>query len=118
MTTDVGEDLGTETKLADGLAVETRLFRSSGGGELDVLDTEGIESVSNSDLSLGVEESIGELFALWIQEWEMTQLDRQNVETRLFYPPLSVLSIMLKLQMFERRSDARAAYGFLGSLLR
>lgn len=60
----VGEDLGTETELADGLAIETRLLGGSGGGELDVLDTECVKSLGNSNLGLGVEESIGELFSL------------------------------------------------------
>lgn len=64
VATNVGEDLGTETELADGLAVETRLLRGSGGGKLNILDTKGIEGLGNSDLGLGVEEGIGELFTL------------------------------------------------------
>lgn len=64
MATDVGEDLGAQTELADGLAVSPRLLRGSGGGELDVLDTEGVQSLGNRDLGLGVEEGIGKLFAL------------------------------------------------------
>jgi hypothetical protein len=42
MATDVGEDLSTETKLANSLTVKTRLFRCGGRGEFDVFDTEGI----------------------------------------------------------------------------
>lgn len=61
---DVGEDLGLEAKVTDGLAVDARLLGGSGGGELDVLYTKGIECLGDGDLRLGVEEGIGELFAL------------------------------------------------------
>lgn len=60
----VGEDLGLESELADCLAVDTRLLRGGGGGELDVLYTKSIERFGDGDLCLGVEEGIRELFAL------------------------------------------------------
>ena len=61
MATDVGEDLGLETELADSLAVRTRLFAGGRRRELDVLDTERIKSFGDGDLGLGVKESVGEL---------------------------------------------------------
>ena len=68
MTTDMGENLGLKTELANGLAVEPGLFRGRGGCEFDVLDTKGVESLGNCDFGLGVEEGIGKLLALC--RWE------------------------------------------------
>jgi len=59
----MGQDLGLEAKLADGLAVLARLGRGSGRGEFDVLDTKVGESSGDLDLGLPVEEGIGELLA-------------------------------------------------------
>jgi len=64
MASDVGEDFGTETELANGLTVSTGLLRGAGGSQLDVFYAKGIERLSNGDLGLGVEESIGELLSL------------------------------------------------------
>lgn len=64
MAADVSENLGFKAEAADGLAIDARLFGGSGGGEFDVLYTEGIECLGDGDLRLGVEEGIGELFAL------------------------------------------------------
>lgn len=48
VTTDMREDLGPlEAELADSLAVGSRLGRSGGRGELNVLDTECVEPVDN-----------------------------------------------------------------------
>ncbi len=63
MAADVGEDLGLQAELADGLAVEPRLLRGRGGRELDVLDTESIQRLRDGDLGLGVEEGVRKLFA-------------------------------------------------------
>ena len=41
------------------------LFRCSGRGQLDVLYTEGIESLGDGNLGLAVEESVGELLSLY-----------------------------------------------------
>lgn len=84
MATNVGEDLGLEAELANGLAVCTerdgertrpmggevlrtraRLLRCRGARELDVLYTEGIEGLGDGDFGLGVKERVGELLALW-----------------------------------------------------
>jgi hypothetical protein len=64
VTPDVGQDLGLEAQLANGLAIQSRLFRGSGRGELDVLDTKCIESLGDSYFGLSVKEGIGELFTL------------------------------------------------------
>ena len=83
VATNVAEDLGLETELADGLAICTtslapsvdrnsredghtlpRLLRCRGAGELDVLDTERIKRLRNRNLGLGIEEGICELLTL------------------------------------------------------
>lgn len=61
---DVGQDLGLEAELADGLAVLARLLGSAGRGELDAVNTELVQSLCDLDLGLGVEVGIGELLAL------------------------------------------------------
>ena len=60
----VGQDLGLEAELADGLTIHPRLLGGGRGGELDVVDTELVESPGNLDLGLGIEEGIGKLLAL------------------------------------------------------
>jgi len=64
MAADVGKDFGLQAELADCLAVEPRLLGGGGGREFDVFDAEGIEGLGDSDLGLGVEESICELLTL------------------------------------------------------
>lgn len=64
MTADVSQNLGLEAELADSLAILAGLLRSRRGGQLDVVNTEVIESLGNLDLGLGVEEGVGELLAL------------------------------------------------------
>lgn len=64
VTPDVGQDLGLETKLADGLAVQTRLLARARAGKLNAVNTELIQSLGNPDLGLGVEVCVGELLAL------------------------------------------------------
>ena len=65
MAADVGQDLGTQAELADGLAVGPGLLAGGRGGELDVLDTERVQCLGYRDLGLGVEECVRELLALW-----------------------------------------------------
>ena len=60
----MSENLATETKLADRLAITPRLLGGGGGSELDVFDAESIESLGDGDLSLSIEESIGKLLSL------------------------------------------------------
>ena len=64
VASDVGEDLGSQTELADSLAIATGLLGGGGRSELDVLDTERITRLRNSDLGLGIEEGVRELLAL------------------------------------------------------
>jgi hypothetical protein len=64
MAADVSQDLGLETELADGLAVETRLLRGTRRGELDAVNTKLVESLGDLDLGLGVKVGIGKLLAL------------------------------------------------------
>lgn len=61
---DVGEDLGLETELADGLAVLSRCFRGSRRSKFNIVDSELVESLGNLDLGLDVEEGVRELLAL------------------------------------------------------
>jgi hypothetical protein len=60
----VSENLGLESEVADGLAVETRLLTGSGRGKFDVVDAEIVQSLGDANLGLGVEEGVGELLAL------------------------------------------------------
>ena len=67
MTPNVRQDLGLQTKLANGFAVGSGLFGRSGRSELDVFHTKGIEGLGDFDFGSGVEEGVGELFALcWV----------------------------------------------------
>jgi hypothetical protein len=66
MTPDVCQDLSFKSKLADSLAIKTRLLRSSGGSEFDVLHAKRIKRLGNSDFGLSIKEGIGELFALYM----------------------------------------------------
>lgn len=98
----VSEDLGLETKLADGLAVDARLFGGGGGSEFDVFYTKGVECLCDGDLCLCIEEGIGELLALWTMcEEEYCEDGRDE--------PLRVLSMILKFEMLFRKSEARGA---------
>jgi hypothetical protein len=65
MAPNVRKNLCLQTKLADGLAVQSGLFRRGGGGEFDVLDAECIEGFGDGDLGLGVKEGICKLFSLY-----------------------------------------------------
>ena len=64
MAPNMRQNLGSQTQLAYSLAVETRLFGCSGGGQFDVLDTERIEGLSDSNLGLCIKEGICKLLAL------------------------------------------------------
>ena len=64
MAAHVGQDLGLETELADGLAVLSRLLGSGRRCEFDVVDAKVIQSLGDLDLGFGVEEGVGELLAL------------------------------------------------------
>lgn len=102
MAANVGEDLGLQTKLADRLAVCARLFRGRRRGELDVLHTKGIEGLGDCDFGLGIEEGVGKLLSLC-----NNMLERDN--DREGDRPLRVLSIILKLDMLDKKSDGRGA---------
>lgn len=65
MAPDMCKDLGLESKLANCFTIGSRLFRGGRGCEFDVLYTKGIESPGNGDFSLGVKESISELFSFY-----------------------------------------------------
>ena len=60
----VSQDLSLETQLADSLAIKTRLLGSTRRSELDAVDAELIQSLSDFDLGLGVEVGIGKLLSL------------------------------------------------------
>jgi len=62
----VCENFGLESKLADGLAIGTRLLRCGGRSKLDVLDAECIERLRDGDFGLCVEECVCELLALCV----------------------------------------------------
>lgn len=64
VATNVSENLGLETHLADLDAVLARLLGRSGRSDLDVLDSKVGQSLRNLHLGLGVEEGIGELLSL------------------------------------------------------
>ncbi len=78
MTTDVGQDFGLQTKLADGLAVPSRLFRSCRRRELYILDAEFVEGFSNGDLGLGVKECIGKLLPLCAELYQYEKSVRND----------------------------------------
>ena len=117
----VGENLGLEAELADGLAIIARLLGGGGGGEFDVLYTKGIECLGDGDLCLGVEKGIGELFALWesmsgiIGLFGFCGATRKRRKTgkerekKVCNGPLRVLSMILKFEMLFKKSEARGA---------
>lgn len=63
MAANMSQDLGLETQVGNGYAIESGLLRSGRGGQLDVLDTEIIERLGDLNLLGGVKESVGELLA-------------------------------------------------------
>jgi len=64
VTSDVRENLGLQSQLADGLAVLAALLTRTRASELDAVDTESIKLLGDRNLGLGVEVGIGELLAL------------------------------------------------------
>jgi hypothetical protein len=64
MATDVGENFGIQTELADGFAVPPRLLGSRRRREFQILDAELVEGLGDGDLCLRVKEGIGELLPL------------------------------------------------------
>jgi hypothetical protein len=64
MATDVGENFGIQTELADGFAVPPRLLGSRWRREFQILDAELVEGLGDGDLCLRVKEGIGELLPL------------------------------------------------------
>jgi hypothetical protein len=64
----VGEHLGLQAKLADGLAILARLLRGCRRGELDAVDAKVIEGPGNFDLGLGVKEGICKLLSLCVSK--------------------------------------------------
>lgn len=53
-----------EAQLADGLAVQSRLLRSSWRGQLDAVDAEVVEGLCDLELRLTVEEGSSKLLTL------------------------------------------------------
>jgi hypothetical protein len=68
MAANMSEDLGLETKLADSFTVEAGLLGGSRGSQLNVIDTESIESLGDCNLGLGIKECVGELLSLYMIE--------------------------------------------------
>ena len=64
MASDVSEDLGLETELADGFAVCSGLLGGSWRCKFYVFYTESIQCFGDCDFGFGVEEGIGKLFTL------------------------------------------------------
>lgn len=64
MTTNVRKDLGLQSKLADCLTIQSRLFRGGRGSQLDVFNPKGIQGLSNGNFGFGIEECVGKLFSL------------------------------------------------------
>ena len=65
VASNVSEDFGFETEVADYLAISSRLFRRSRRGELDIFDSEGVKSLCYADLGVCIEESVGKLDEFW-----------------------------------------------------
>jgi hypothetical protein len=109
VTTNMRKDFSLQSELADCFTVCPRLFRGDRGGQFDIFDTEGIESLGDSNFGLGIEECISKLFTLYrVRVIVFRSCGRvDNGET----VPRNVLSMMLKLETLERKSDARGAYG-------
>jgi hypothetical protein len=76
----MGEDLGLEAHLADLLTVGAGLLRGGGGGELNVLDTEVGERLSDLHLGLGVKESTGELLSLCRKSRSVNEIGEKEGE--------------------------------------
>lgn len=64
VASDVSQDLGLQSELADSLAIQARLLGSTRASEFDAINTEFVQSPRDLDLGLGVEIGIGELLAL------------------------------------------------------
>jgi hypothetical protein len=64
VTTDVRQNFGFQPELTDGFTVLSGLLGSGGRGEFDILHSESVECSRDGDFGLGIEEGIGELFAL------------------------------------------------------
>lgn len=84
-------DLGLQTKLANGFAVLAALLRGGRRGELNAIDTKVVQSFGNLDLRLRVEEGIRKLFALYSVSF-------------LMHVPRRVDSMILKLDTLLRKS--------------
>jgi hypothetical protein len=92
---DVSQDLGLETELADGLAVETRLLRGTRRGELDAVNTELVQSLGDLDLGLGVKVGIGKLLAL--TQRRLDDLEVWHVGQEVAYGLVGVLVDSVRL---------------------
>lgn len=98
MTSNVSEDFGLESKVADDLTISSRLFRRCRRSELDVFDSEGIQSFRYPDLGVCIKEGVGKL-----QEYGQSQFDTQTLGSLVTCSPSrKVLSIILKLETLER----------------
>jgi hypothetical protein len=92
---DVGQDLGLEAELADGLAVETGLLRGTRRGELDAVNTKLVESLGDLDLGLGVKVGIGKLLAL--TQRRLDDLEVRHVGQEVAYGLVGVLVDSVRL---------------------
>jgi hypothetical protein len=69
VATDVRQDFGVETELADGRAVKSGLLGSGWGGQLEIFDAKLVEGLGDRDFSLRIKKGIGKLFALYCFFW-------------------------------------------------
>jgi hypothetical protein len=83
MATDVGEDFGFQTELADGLTVLSRLFRGCWWGELQIFDAKFVEGFGDGDFGLGVKESIGKLLPLCARSYQQEWSGRDDKDRNL-----------------------------------
>lgn len=64
MTSHMREDLGLQSELADGLAVESALLTGARASELDAVNAKGIKLLGDGNLGLGIKVCIGKLLSL------------------------------------------------------
>jgi hypothetical protein len=64
MTPYVGENFCPQSKLADSLAIESRLLGCRWGSELNILNAKRIKRFGDCNFSLGVKKGVCELFSL------------------------------------------------------
>jgi hypothetical protein len=65
MAPNMCEHLSLQSELANGFTIPTRLLGGSRRGEFQIFNAEGVESLSNGNLSFGIKKSIRELLSLY-----------------------------------------------------